>query len=199
MKKFLTVGLVLGMFLAPVLSMGASVLWFGVGADAPLVAGGEEVSTVFAYQDGQGYGINAVRIRITGDGIAEDTFLPLYYEDVGGWAFFSGVTVAELSNGSLAWQPADLSGIGGGSGARVQMELGYLDFEDENAEFIILAYASALISTLDNSGYLSSGGVSTQTQMPWTPEYYDITPEPSTGVLLAVGTVLLMLRRRAGC
>ena len=64
------------------------------------------------------------------------------------------------------------------------------------SEFVLLACADALISALDSSGFLSSGGVSEQTQIPWSPEYYDITPEPSTGILLALGTVVLALRRR---
>ncbi len=197
MKRFIKACLLTGvLLLAPFLSTAATVLWFSVSGSTPVRNGDDAVSTVAAYRDANGHAINAVRVSVSGEGIAPDTFLSLYYEDESGnWTLVPPATIADLQDGATAWQPADM-GDNPAPNTMVRLELGYIDIEDNNAEFITIAFAEELFSNLDVGGYTSTGGVSTQTQIPWSPEYYDITPEPTTGVLLALGTVLLALRRR---
>lgn len=181
--------------LAPFLSTAATVLWFSVSGFAPLRDGGEEISTVADYRDANGNAINAVRVAVSGEGIAPGTFLSLYYEDEHGWTLLPPAYIAELQNGAVAWQPADM-GENPAPGTMVRLELGYIDFENENSEFVTIASTEELFSNLDSGGYTSIGGLKPQTQTPWSPEFYDITPEPSAGILIALGTVLLALRRR---
>ena len=64
------------------------------------------------------------------------------------------------------------------------------------AEFIAVAFAESTIEELADAGYISTGGVSTQTETPWPPSFFMPVPEPSTGLLLAIGACMLALRRR---
>ncbi len=196
MKKFLKTVLVLGALLAPFAATASSVLWFSVSSSATVKDRAGNISTADAYADADGNPLNAARIRITGVGIPEDTFLRLYYED-GGWQTMEGLDTAILEEGAAAWQPADLGEDPDGS-ATVSLELGYLDLDDEASKFAAVAFASATLDDLGEAGYISTGGVSEQSQTPWNPAFFVPVPEPSAGLLLAFGACVLALRRRTG-
>ncbi len=171
--------------------MASSTLWFSVDGSAGIADASGTISTVAAYRDADGNAINAARVRI-----AADTFLPLYYDTGAGWETAPGLDTAILDgSSSLAWQPADL-GSASDSGAMLSLELGYVDLEDEMSEFVSIAFAEATLATLEAAGHISAGGVSTQSQTPWSPIYYMPVPEPSAGLLLALGACMLALRRR---
>ncbi len=194
MKKLLKTVLILGALLAPFAATASSILWFSVSGSATVTDSSGVVSTVGEYTDADGNPINAARVRITGAGIPEDTFLQLYYED-GGWQTAEGLDTAFLDGGTAEWQPADLGEDPDGS-ATVSLELGYVDFDDELSEFTAAAFSSATLDDLEAGGYISTGGVSVQSQTPWNPAFYIPVPEPSAGLLLALGACALALRRR---
>ena len=195
MKKVFKTILVAGALLAPFCTMASSVLWFSVIDTATVVDSKWRVSTVGAYTDTDGNPINAARVRITGAGIPDDTFLQLYYEDESGWQTIEGLDTTILDDGAALWQPADL-GENPDSSATVSLEVGYVNLEDAMAEFIAVAFAESTIEELSKAGYISTGGVSTQTETPWIPWFFNPVPEPSTGLLLAIGACMLALRRR---
>ncbi len=195
MKNALKTILVAGALVAPFLATASSVLWFSVSDTATVVDSRWRVSKIGEYADASGNPINAARLRITGDGIPDDTFLRLYYEDETGWQTMEGLDTAILDNGAAAWQPADL-GEDLDSSAMVSLEIGYVDLADEMSEFVAVAFAEATLGELGEAGYISTGGVSTQPETPWNPMLYIPVPEPSTGLLLALGACMLALRRR---
>ena len=179
---------------APLCGRASTVLWFSVDVTTPVVTDTETYSVDTFVDAATGKGINAVRVRVSGSGVPDDTFLMLYFDGVAGWESAEGLTIAELAGAQ--YQPADMDGYAS-SGNRFTLELGYIDLEDENAEFSAFATAEEAYDKLLASGYTSAGGISVPSQMPWTPSvYYAPVPEPSSALLLAVGAAAIALRRR---
>ena len=184
--------------LASVSARAEYVLWLSVLDDAQLVDGtGASAGTVATYKSEDGESINAARIRVTGDGVADDTFLPIYYEGetAGSWVLDYTVHYTGVVPGSdsTQWQPVFL-GEYASPDYTFALEIGAFDFD--SGEFTKLADASADYSTLLSEGNISQGGVSTQAQTPWTPMAFTI-PEPSTGLLALAGILALFGKRRS--
>ncbi len=180
---------------APLCARATTVLWFTVDVTAPVVVTDTETYSVDTFVDAAtGNGINAVRVRVSGSGVPDDTFLLLFFDAGFGWETAAGVNIAELEGAQV--QPADMSGYAS-AGNNFTLELGYIDLDDENAEFTAFATAEASYDDLMAGGYMSSGGVSAPSQMPWTPSvYYGPVPEPSSAMLLVLGAATFALRRR---
>ncbi len=172
------------------------ILWFSVLDDAEITdRDGALAGTVALYVSEEGESVNAARIRVTGDGIADDTFLPIYYEGetAGSWVLDYTVNYVGVNSGSdsTQWQPASL-GDYALPGYTFALEIGAYDFD--SGEFTKLASTSANYATLLSDGHISLGGVSTQTQTPWASSF--TIPEPSTGLLALCGALALFRRRR---
>ena len=179
---------------APVCARASTVLWFSIDVTAPVVTDTETYSVDTFTDAATGNGINAVRVRVSGSGVPDDTFLLLYFDIGMGWETDPGVNIAETQNAQ--YQPADM-GSYASSGNTFTLELGYVDWDDENSEFTAFATAEASYDELLASGYTSAGGVSVQSQTPWTPSaYYAPVPEPSSALLLVLGVGVIALRRR---
>ena len=179
---------------APVCARASTVLWFSIDVTAPVVTDTETYSVDTFTDAATGNGINAVRVRVSGSGVPDDTFLLLYFDIGMGWETDPGVNVAEIQNAQ--YQPADM-GSYASSGNRFSLELGYVNWDDENSEFTAFATAEASYDDLMAGGYTSSGGVSVQSQEPWNPLlYYAPVPEPSSALLLVLGAGVIALRRR---
>ena len=144
-------------------------------------------------------GANAARIRVVGSGVPSDTFLDLYFEDEGVWMTAAGLNVAELdeATSSLQWQAAALD-VYAVEGNSFILEIGQLDPVDDH--FVALAAAQSSFSDLQSDGHVSTGGITTQVQTPWSPPTFHAiatsVPEPSTGLLALFGAVLMFRRRR---
>ena len=172
------------------------VLWFSVMNNAVLVTEGGDTTTVGTFAGETG--ANAARIRVVGSGVPTDTFLDLYFEDEGVWMTAAGLNVADLDEtSSLQWQAAALD-VYAVEGNAFILEIGQIDPIDDN--FVALASAQSSFSDLQSDGHVSTGGISTQVQTPWSPPTFHAiatsVPEPSTGLLALFGAVLMFRRRR---
>ena len=170
------------------------ILWFSVLDDAEIAdRDGSLAGTVASYVSEEGESVNAARIRVTGNGVADDTFLSLYYETAGSWVLDYTVNYVGVNTGSdsTQWQPASL-GDYASSGYTFALEIGSYDFD--SGEFTKLASTSANYATLLSDGHISQGGVSMQAQTPWASSF--TIPEPSTGLLALCGALALFRRRR---
>ncbi len=172
------------------------VLWFSVMNNAILVTEGGDTTTVGSFAGETG--ANAARIRVVGSGVPSDTFLDLYFEDEGVWMTAAGLNVADLDEtSSLQWQAAALD-VYAVEGNAFILEIGQIDPIDDH--FVALASAQSSFSDLQSDGHVSTGGISTQVQTPWSPPTFHAiaisVPEPSTGLLALFGAVLMFRRRR---
>lgn len=179
--------------------MAGEVLWFSVEGSATITADGV-TSLISEYTDPAGRIINAARIAIN-----ENKYVNLYYQENGVWVTEEGlneVLVRDFNDAweGASWQPADISG--GGGGATVTMELGYIDLKDAASEFYTMAFHTASLSDLQSSGYTSQGGTYFQAQTAWAPSEfyrYEPAPEPTSASLLLLGVSALLMRRRRRC
>ena len=183
--------------LAAVSARAEYILWISVPDDAELVDGaGTSAGTVASYTSEGGETINAARVRVTGDGVDDDTFLPIYYEGetAGSWVLDYTVNYAGVVPGSdsTQWQPVFL-GDYASSDYTFALEIGSFDWE--SGEFSQVGASNADFVTLLSGGKISQGGVSVQSQTPWAPSSFTI-PEPSTGLLALAGILALFRKRR---
>lgn len=171
------------------------VLWLSVSPEATVEDLIGNTVCVSDYQDGRGNVISAARVCVTEGGV--ETVRNLYWSDgAGGWETAPDVTVMAFDRtdpGSYpAWQPVSLGGEISPAG-QIALELGFFDASSAE-QFAVLAVASETYQNLVDSGFISTGGVSTQTQVPWSPNY--VVPEPTSGLLVLLGAACLALRRR---
>lgn len=158
--------------------------------DDPLVTLLDGTTTVNAseYRSAEGYAVNGARVRVDGT----DAFLPLYAEDGGVWQL-TQYTEAWTDDGAggwsgTGWVPASLGSFDDAQYSFL-LELGYID---GGGAWTTLAVSEAA-GRNSLVQHVSLGGVGTQPQVPWTPSF--AVPEPSAGLLFAVGGLLLMMRR----
>lgn len=171
------------------------VLWLSVSPEATVEDLIGNTVCVSDFQDGRGNVISAARVCVTEGGV--ETVRNLYWSDgAGGWETAPDVTVMAFDRtdpGSYpAWQPVSLGGEISPAG-QIALELGFFDASSAE-QFAVLAVASDTYQNLVDSGFISTGGVSTQTQVPWSPNY--VVPEPTSGLLVLLGAACLALRRR---
>ena len=171
-------------------------LWWMV--DDPVIMAMDGITSVgnaSSYVSPEGYQVNAARVRVE-DGQNNSSYLQLYAQnDRGIWELteYTGVWTDDGNEPpawtGTGWVPASLGSFNS-SQYSFLIELGYLDA----GTWTTLAVSEAA-SYNNLTQHISLGGVGTQTQTPWAPSAYAV-PEPSSGLLLATGAMLLLLRRR---
>ena len=140
----------------------------------------------------------AARIRVTGRDITEDTFLDIYYP--GGT--IDGEYGVDFDDGSISgyWGAGVPTGNQSPSGDYsagtpeycFTIEIGNIDAEDN---WTTVA-ASATVAYSELADYIhETFDVNPPTSEVWAPTSFAV-PEPSGGVLTAVGLALLALRRK---
>ena len=141
----------------------------------------------------------AARIRVTGGDIAEDTFLNLYYPggvvDDGeyGVDFDDGATTGYWGAGVPSGNQSPSGDYSAGTPEyRFTIEIGNIDADDNWTT--VAASATVAYSAL--ADYIhETFDVNPPSSAVWTPTSYAV-PEPSGGLLTAVGLALLALRRK---
>jgi len=140
----------------------------------------------------------AARIRVTGGDITEDTFLDLYSPD----GIIDGEYGVDFEDGTITgyWGAGVPTGNQSPSGDYSEgtpeysftIEIGNIDAEDNWTT--VAASATVAYSAL--SDYIHEAfDVNPPSSAIWTPTSFAV-PEPSGGVLTAIGLALLALRRK---
>ena len=166
---------------------GGEVLWWMIGENYGSITGTTEdgKTTMTAAQ----LGVTDARIGYE-DASGNRTYLTLYGIDDQG-------TVHALEGAAGVGLPAeyfaDLSGISD-LGYSFVLELGHW----ENNQWINTSMeASATYQELVAGKHISNWDNTAPTYgTPWTPSNFSVVPEPSSGLMVLVGTALLMLRRK---
>ena len=161
---------------------------------------GEGISTFFANYEATEGSAFAARIRVTGGDITEDTFLDLYIPgyglDAGGGEY--GVEFSEVGGYYGAGVPTGNQSPSGNYSAGSPeysfiLELGNIDSNDNWTT--VATSAAATYSSL--ADYIhQTFDMSPSSMAVWTPTEFSAVPEPSCGMLMAVGMALLALRRK---
>ena len=145
----------------------------------------------------------AARIRVTGDTITEDTFLDLYLPGDGLNIVVGGENGVEFSNVGGYWGAGVPSGNQSPSDTYFTdtpeysfiVELGNIDSSDNWVT--VATGAAATYASLKNSGYIhETFDMNPSSMMVWTPTQFSYIPEPTSGMLTAIGFALLALRRK---
>lgn len=166
---------------------GGEVLWWMIGEDYKNITGTNE-KTGETMTAGE-LGVTDARIGYQ-DASGNRTYLTLYGIDDQG-------TVYALEGAAGVGLPAeyfaDLSGISD-LGYSFVLELGHW----ENNQWINTSMeASATYDQLVAGKHISNWDNTAPTYgTPWTPSNFSVVPEPSSGLMVLVGTALLMLRRK---
>ena len=186
LKKFLILAAAFALTLSCEAAGGGEVLWWMIGDNYGSITGTtEDGKTMTAAQ----LGVTDARIGYE-DASGNRTYLTLYGIDDQG-------TVYALEGAAGVGLPAeyfaDLSGISD-LGYSFVLELGHW----ENNQWINTSMeASATYQELVAGKHISNWDNTAPTYgTPWTPSNFSVVPEPSSGLMLLVGTALLMLRRK---
>ena len=140
----------------------------------------------------------AARIRVTGGDITEDTFLDIYYPD----GTIDGEYGVDFDDGSISgyWGAGVPTGNQSPSGDYsagtpeycFTIEIGNIDADDNWTT--VAASATVAYSAL--ADYIhETFDMNPPTSEVWTPTSFAV-PEPSGGMLTAIGLALLALRRK---
>ena len=144
----------------------------------------------------------AARVRVTGGGLTEDTFLDLYIPDYGldeGGGEF-GVVFSDVGGYWGAGVPTgnqSPSGVysSGSPEFSFIVELGNIDSSDNWTT--VATSASASYSSL--ADYIhQTFDINPSSIAVWTPTSFSVVPEPSGALLMTMGLALLALRRKRG-
>ena len=184
---------------AGVASAGDDILYWMV--DDSATVDGQGISSFFDDYDAPAGSAFAARVRVTGGDITADTFLDLYIPgyglDEGGGAH--GVEFSEVGSYWGAGVPTGTQSPAGDFSAGTPeysfvVELGNIDANDNWTT--VATSASAAYSTLGD--YIHETFDLTPGQIAvWSPATFTAAvPEPSSGLLMAVGLALLALRRK---
>ena len=207
MRRLVTIFAVLaaGIFVTGVSSAGENdVLYWMIDSSAKVEQ--QDGKTVSVSDFFKGYTSTAdssfaARVRVTGDGVPEDTFLSLY------------VPESVVLNGELG---VDFDTVGDywGSGvpdgnqsplSTVDYSVGSPEFSfiielgnvDEGGTWTTIATSGAAESYQSLANYIHQKfDLSPGQSAAWTPTQFVAVPEPSGGILVVLGTAFLALRRR---
>ena len=166
---------------------GGEVLWWMIGDNYESIIG-TDAKTGETMTAGD-LGVTDARIGYE-DASGNRTYLTLYgIDDQGTVHALEGAAGVELP----AEYFADLSGISD-LGYSFVLELGHWD----NNQWINTSMeASATYQELVAGKHISNWDNTAPTYgTPWTPSNFSVVPEPSSGLMVLVGTALLMLRRK---
>ncbi len=185
-----------------------TVLWWMVDSNAT-VSDGTTTSTIqdfftsYGAVDGE-TSYYAARVKVQGGDITEDTFLDLYYYDdeLGNYSTYDGVYGIDFSDsGSGYWgagvpegMPADIGSYSG----TASPEYTFLIEVGQVVDGSWTTIASSEPSNYSGLGdHISTGVIEVPDFTPWTPTTFTAAvPEPSSGLLLLIGSAILALRRR---
>ena len=195
-RVFLLAALIL---LAGVLPAEEGVLYWMIDSTATVTpeGGGDAVGmqTFFSTYEGAAEGSwFAARVRVTGGDIQSDTFLNLY---AGGGASLSGEDGLEFDTVGGYWGagvPAGNQsplGVFGSPEYSFIVEIGNVT---DDSWTTVAQSAASTYSSLVNS-IRQTFDLGPQNVVIWTPTSFTAVPEPSSGLLMAVGLALLALRR----
>lgn len=167
---------------------GGEVLWWMIGDNYESIIG-TDAKTGETMTAGQ-LGVTDARIGYE-DASGNRTYLTLYGIDDEG-------TVHALEGAAGVGLPAeyfaDLSGISD-LGYSFVLELGH--WEEDSGWVATSMEASATYQELVAGKHISNWDNTAPTYgTPWTPSNFSVVPEPSSGLMVLVGTALLMLRRK---
>ena len=167
---------------------GGEVLWWMIGDNYESIIG-TDAKTGETMTAGQ-LGVTDARIGYE-DASGNRTYLTLYGIDDQG-------TVHALEGAAGVGLPAeyfaDLSGISD-LGYSFVLELGH--WEEDSGWVATSMEASATYQELVAGKHISNWDNTAPTYgTPWTPSNFSVVPEPSSGLMVLVGTALLMLRRK---
>ncbi len=175
------------------------VLWWMVDSSAKV--DGVDIQDFIEYpaSDGSYY---AARVRVLGEGVAENTFLNLYeYDDVTGeYSTYDGSIGVEFSDAGGYWgagvpepgMPTDIGEYAGNSPEySFMIEIGNI----VDAKWTTVATSEASKYT-DLAAHISTGVMGIPEFSAWNPvSYTSSIPEPSSGLLILLGGCFLALRR----
>lgn len=167
---------------------GGEVLWWMIGENYGSITGTTEdgKTTMTAAQ----LGVTDARIGYE-DASGNRTYLTLYgIDDQGTVHALEGAAGVELP----AEYFADLSGISD-LGYSFVLELGH--WEEDSGWVATSMEAIASYKELVDGKHISNWDDTAPTYgTPWTPSNFSVVPEPSSGLMVLVGTAFLMLRRK---
>jgi hypothetical protein len=188
LKKVLLLTAAFALALSCEAAGGGEVLWWMIGENYGSITGTTEdgKTTMTAAQ----LGVTDARIGYE-DASGNRTYLTLYGIDDQG-------TVHALEGAAGVGLPAeyfaDLSGISD-LGYSFVLELGH--WEQDSGWVATSMEASATYQELVAGKHISNWDNTAPTYgTPWTPSNFSVVPEPSSGLMVLVGTALLMLRRK---
>ena len=196
---------------AAVLSAGASfaagdVLYWMIDATASVQTEGGMTATIgdfFSTYGASGDSSFAARIRVTGGTITEDTFLNLYYSD---GTIESGLFGVEFDDtGSGYWGAGvpvgNQSPVGDFSAGSPEysfiVELGNVVWDEstQTASWTTIAESAATAYSSLSDFIHETFDLNPNPAAVWTPTSFVAVPEPSSGLLMAMGFALMALRR----
>ena len=211
MRRLVTIFAVLaaGIFATDVSSAGENdVLYWMIDSSAKVEQ--QDGTTVSLSDFFRGYTSStdssfAARVRVTGGGISEDTFLSLYVRDLGvldgdlgvGFADIEGYWGAGVPDGNQSpLFTADYS-VGSPEFSFI-IELGNVAGDEESGwTWTTIATSGAAESYQSLANYIHQKfDLSPGQSAAWTPTQFVAVPEPSGGILVVLGTAFLALRRR---
>lgn len=169
------------------LTVSGEVLWWTTGEAADITVtyeGSTETTTAAAL------GATDARIRVVGDGVADETYLSMLFNVDGKWQTFEGADVCVLPVEEY-W--VDL-GDYGSAGYSFVVELG--NYED-GSWTVATTSAAMTYSQLDEAHHITANaGMALPGYTPWVATGYTAVPEPTSGLLMLLGSALLALRRK---
>ena len=188
LKKVLFLTAAFALTLSREAAGGGEVLWWMIGDNYESIIG-TDAKTGEKMTAGQ-LGVTDARIGYE-DASGNRTYLTLYGIDDEG-------TVHALEGAAGVGLPAeyfaDLSGISD-LGYSFVLELGH--WEKDSGWVATSMEASATYQELVAGKHISNWDNTAPTYgTPWTPSNFSVVPEPSSGLMVLVGTALLMLRRK---
>lgn len=146
----------------------------------------------------------AARVRVTGGGITEDTFLSLYVPEVGthdgelGVDFdnVGGYWGAGVPDGNQSPLSAADYSVGSPEFSFI-IELGNVAWDNDGGTWTTIATSGAAESYQSLANYIhQTFDLSPGQSAAWTPTQFQAVPEPSGGLLVLLGAALLALRRK---
>ena len=182
------------------------VLYWMVDSNATVKNGDQSLESYFSE-----YGADsnfAARIRVTGGDIVGDTFLDIYYEDESGQTHtYSGEYGMDfdLESGSEYWGAGVPDGVLSPSGDYANgspeysfiIEIGNVVIDGEgNSSWTTIAQSAATAYNSLSDYIQTIGSLDPMSAAVWAPTEVTAVPEPSSGILVLMGTALMALRRK---
>ena len=139
----------------------------------------------------------AARVRVSGDGVSDDTFLDLFYPGDGDYFRELGDLGVELDYLSESAMQSPLGSYGSPEYSFI-VEIGNVVWSDGGS-----SGTWTTLATSEATSYSDLGRFITQTlsldipqSAAWAQPSFAAVPEPSGGLLLVMGVAILALRRR---